>query len=351
MSRILGFAAATAAAPLAPFAFERREPRPGDVDIAILFCGVCHSDLHQARDEWGGAIFPMVPGHEIVGRVVRVGSDVAKFQVGDLVGVGCMVDSCRTCPSCAEGLENYCQQGFVGTYNAYERGTKTPTFGGYAQRIVVDQAFVLRVPASLPLSGVAPLLCAGVTTFAPLRAAGVGPGKRVGVVGLGGLGHMAVKYAKAFGAEVVLLTTSPQKLEDGRRLGADQAVLSTDRAQLKPLRGSLDFILDTVAAPHDLDTLLGLLARDGALHLVGVPDKNHPALNVGNLIFKRRKLQGSLIGGIAETQDTLDFSAAHGVVADVEVVPVGYINEAFARMQKNDVKYRFVLDMSTLASG
>jgi uncharacterized zinc-type alcohol dehydrogenase-like protein len=351
MVSTLAYAAHSATTPLAPFSLERREPLPSDVDIQILFCGVCHSDLHQARDEWGGSRFPMVPGHEIVGRVVRVGSAVTRFAVGDTVGVGCMVDSCRTCQSCGEGLENYCERGFAGTYNSLERDKVTPTQGGYAQRIVVDEAFVLRVSSALPAHGVAPLLCAGVTTFSPLRAAGVGPGMCVGVVGLGGLGHMAVKYAKALGAEVVLLTTSQNKIEDGKRLGAHDALLSTDRAQLKRVRGSLDFILDTVAAPHDLDALLGLLKRDGTLHLVGVPDKNHPALNVGNLIFRHRKLAGSLIGSIRETQDMLDFSAERGITADVEVVPVSYVNQAFDRMQKGDVKYRFVLDISTLTAG
>jgi alcohol dehydrogenase (NADP+) len=351
MTRAIGYAAPAAKAELSRYEFERRAPRASDVDIDILYCGVCHSDLHQARDEWGGSIFPMVPGHEIVGRVLAVGSAVTELVPGDLVGVGCMVDSCRTCPSCAEGLENYCELGFVPTYNGYERGTKTPTQGGYATRVVVDEAFVVRVPASIPLAGAAPLLCAGVTTYAPLKAAGIGPGKRVGVVGLGGLGHMAIKYARAFGAEVVLLTTSEGKRADGLRLGAHQAVLSTDKAQLKSVRGSLDFILDTVAAPHDLDALLNLLRRDGTLHLVGVPEKDHPAPKVANLIFKRRKLAGSLIGSIAETQEMLDYSAAHGIAAEVEVVPVSYVNEAFTRMLKNDVKYRFVLDLAELKGG
>ncbi|MDB4988222.1 MAG: zinc-binding dehydrogenase family protein [Myxococcaceae bacterium] len=343
-----GYAALTAKAPLAPFTFERREPREHDVQIAISHCGVCHSDVHQVRDEWGGSIFPMVPGHEIVGHVSQVGSGVSKFRVGDRVGVGCMVDSCGSCASCSDGEEQYCEKGFVGTYNSYEKDKQTKTYGGYADRIVVDEKFVLRVSDKLDLAGVAPLLCAGITTYSPLRHWKVGKGQRVGVVGLGGLGHMAVKFAHAFGAEVVLFTTSPNKAEDAKRLGADEVVISTDRAQMKAQRNRFDFILDTVAAPHDIDGMLNLLKRDGTLTLVGVPDQPHTPPNVATLVFKRRSLAGSLIGGIAETQEMLDYCAEHGIVSDIELIPIQKVNEAYDRMVKSDVKYRFVIDLASL---
>lgn len=350
MSTVLGYAAANAQSPLAPFSFERREPRARDVEIEILYCGVCHSDVHQARDEWGGSIFPMVPGHEIVGRVTRVGSDVKRFKAGDLAGVGCIVDSCRSCPSCAEGLEQYCQKGFTGTYNSRERDTQAPTYGGYATRIVVDEAYTLRISERLPLAGVAPLLCAGITTYSPLRHWGVGPGHKVGVVGLGGLGHMAVKLAHSFGAQVVLFTSSEHKVADARRLGAHEVVISRDRAAMKAHSRSFDFILNTVAAPHDLNAFLALLKRGGTMTLVGVPDKD-PTLKVGSLIFNRTHLAGSLIGGIAETQEMLDYCAAHDITADVEIIPIQQINEAFERMVRSDVKYRFVIDMASLRAG
>jgi alcohol dehydrogenase (NADP+) len=350
MSTVLGYAAANAQSPLAPFSFERREPRARDVEIEILYCGVCHSDVHQARDEWGGSIFPMVPGHEIVGRVTRTGSDVKRFKAGDLAGVGCIVDSCRSCPSCAEGLEQYCQKGFTGTYNSRERDTQAPTYGGYATRIVVDEAYTLRISERLPLAGVAPLLCAGITTYSPLRHWGVGPGHKVGVVGLGGLGHMAVKLAHSFGAQVVLFTSSEHKVADARRLGAHEVVISRDRAAMKAHSRSFDFILNTVAAPHDLNAFLALLKRGGTMTLVGVPDKD-PTLKVGSLIFNRTHLAGSLIGGIAETQEMLDYCAAHDITADVEIIPIQQINEAFDRMVRSDVKYRFVIDMASLRAG
>ncbi|MFP5358561.1 MAG: NAD(P)-dependent alcohol dehydrogenase [Gammaproteobacteria bacterium] len=350
MSTVLGYAAANAQSPLAPFSFERREPRARDVEIEILYCGVCHSDVHQARDEWGGSIFPMVPGHEIVGRVTRAGSDVKRFKAGDLAGVGCIVDSCRSCPSCAEGLEQYCQKGFTGTYNSRERDTQAPTYGGYATRIVVDEAYTLRISERLPLAGVAPLLCAGITTYSPLRHWGVGPGHKVGVVGLGGLGHMAVKLAHSFGAQVVLFTSSEHKVADARRLGAHEVVISRDRAAMKAHSRSFDFILNTVAAPHDLNAFLALLKRGGTMTLVGVPDKD-PTLKVGSLIFNRTHLAGSLIGGIAETQEMLDYCAAHDITADVEIIPIQQINEAFERMVRSDVKYRFVIDMASLRAG
>ena len=341
------YAAHNATTPLSPFSFERREPRAKDVLIDILYCGVCHSDVHQARDEWGGSMFPMVPGHEIVGRVASVGGSVSKFKAGDLVGVGCMVDSCRTCSSCAEGLEQYCEKGFTGTYNSKARDGEIQQ-GGYSDKIVVDEAFVLRVSSKLPLHAVAPLLCAGITTYSPLRHWKVGPGQKVGIVGLGGLGHMGVKLAASFGAHVVLFTTSESKREDALRLGAHEVVVSKNKDEMKPHANSFDFILNTVAAPHDLNAFSVLLKREGTMTLCGVPDKDHPPLKVGPLIFKRRNLSGSLIGGIAETQEMLDYCASKGIVSDVEVINIQSINEAYTRMVKSDVKYRFVIDMASL---
>jgi uncharacterized zinc-type alcohol dehydrogenase-like protein len=346
--KAFGYAAQDATTPLAPFSFERREPREKDVQIEILYCGVCHSDLHTVREEWGGTLFPSLPGHEIVGRVTKVGEGVQAFKVGDLVGVGCMVDSCRTCSSCREGLEQYCEVGFTGTYNGPEQGTGANTYGGYSDVIVVDESFVLRVPDGLDPAAAAPLLCAGITTYSPLRRWRVQPGQKVGVVGLGGLGHMAVKIARAMGAHVVLFTTSPNKREDALTLGAHEVVVSKDREAMKAHRNSFDFILDTVAAPHDLDSYLVLLARDGAMVLVGAPAEPHPATTVFNLIMKRRQLAGSLIGGIAETQEMLDFCAQHGITAEIEIIPIQQINEAYERMLKSDVKYRFVIDMASL---
>ena len=344
-----GYAAQSATSPLAPFAFERRDPGPADVQIDILFCGVCHSDLHTARGEWPGTSYPCVPGHEIVGRVARTGGQVARFKAGDLAGVGCLVDSCRKCASCAEGLEQYCENGFTGTYNGPEQGTGANTYGGYSNRIVVDEKFVLKIrhPES-QLAAVAPLLCAGITTWSPLRKWEVGPGQTVGVVGLGGLGHMGVKLARAIGAHVVMFTTSPNKAADAIRLGAHDVVVSTDRKAMAEQKNRFDFILNTVAAPHDLDPFLGMLKRDGSLVLVGAPSSPHPSPGVFNLILKRRSLAGSLIGGIAETQEMLDFCAEHGIVADIETIPIASINEAYERMLKSDVKYRFVIDMATL---
>jgi uncharacterized zinc-type alcohol dehydrogenase-like protein len=344
-----GYAAQSATSPLAPFAFERRDPGPVDVQIDIVYCGVCHSDLHTARSEWPGTRYPCVPGHEIVGRVARVGGQVSKFSMGDLVGVGCLVDSCRVCASCKEGLEQYCENGFTGTYNGPEQGTGNNTYGGYSNRIVVDEKFVLKVRhPEEQLAAVAPLLCAGITTWSPLRKWEVGPGQTVGVVGLGGLGHMGVKLARAIGANVVLFTTSPNKAADAIRLGAHEVVISTDRKAMAGQRNRFDFILDTVAAPHDLDPFLGMLKRDGSLVLVGAPSSPHPSTGVFNLIFKRRSLAGSLIGGIAETQEMLDFCAEHNIVSDIEVIPIAAINDAYERMLKSDVKYRFVIDMATL---
>ena len=343
-----GFAATSATNPLEPFSFERRDPGASDVQIEILYCGVCHSDIHMARGEWGNTVWPSLPGHEIVGRVTAVGADVQGFKTGDIAGVGCMVDSCRTCASCREGLEQYCEVGFTGTYNDPDR--KTPgqrTFGGYSKFIVVDQAFVLRVPDNLELAAVAPLLCAGITTFSPLRHWKVGPGQKVGVVGLGGLGHMALKLAHAMGAQVTLFTTSPNKAEDARRLGADHVVISKDPDAMAAERASFDFILDCVAARHDINVYLGLLKRDATLVQVGAPPEPLP-VQVFSLIFPRRNFAGSLIGGIAETQEMLDFCAAHSIVSDIEMIRMDQINEAFERVVSGDVKYRFVIDMETL---
>jgi alcohol dehydrogenase (NADP+) len=348
MSKSLGYAAQSATRPLAPFTFERREPGPRDVQIEILFCGVCHSDIHQARNEWQGSVYPVVPGHEIVGRVTKVGSQVQSFKTGDVAGVGVMVDSCRECASCAEGLEQYCENGFIFTYNSPDKHTGEMTYGGYSNQIVIDERFVLRVSEKLDLPAVAPLLCAGITASSPLRHWQVGAGNKVGIAGLGGLGHMGVKFAHAFGAHVVLFTTSPGKVEDARRLGADEVVVSKNPDEMKRHLNSFDFILDTVAAPHHLDVYLELLKRDGTLCLAGIPDNPHPSPSVANLVFKRRRVAGSLIGGIRETQEMLDFCAEQNIVSDIELIPIQKVNEAFERMLKGDVKYRFVIDMTSL---
>jgi uncharacterized zinc-type alcohol dehydrogenase-like protein len=342
-----GYAAAEARAPLRPFTFERRDPGPRDVVIEVLYCGVCHSDIHQARAEWGEASFPMVPGHEIVGRVSAVGDDVRRFAAGDLAGVGCFVDSCRACSSCARGLEQYCLGHLSLTYNGTEQDQVTPTFGGYSERIVVDEAYTLKVPASLPLERVAPLLCAGITTYSPLKRWHVGPGQTLGVVGLGGLGHMAVKLGAAFGADVTVFSTSPTKAPDARRLGAHAFQATRDPAALEPLAGTLDVIIDTVAAPHDLNLYLELLKLDGTLVLVGAPEK---PLEVGafSVIPRRRTLAGSMIGGIAETQEMLDFCGSRGIAADVEVIRADQLDQAYERMIKGDVRYRFVVDAASL---
>jgi alcohol dehydrogenase (NADP+) len=343
-----GYAAQNPATPLAPFEFKRRDLRELDVRIDVLFCGVCHSDLHQARNEWRNTLYPVVPGHEIVGRVAEVGKGVTRYKVGELVGVGCLVDSCRTCASCAEGLEQYCENGFVGTYNGVDRVSGDVTFGGYSTELVVDEAFVLRVPENLDAAGAAPLLCAGITTYSPLRTWGAGPGKKVGIVGLGGLGHMGVKLAHAMGAHVVLFTTSPSKIEDGKRLGADEVVISKDPGQMQAHANSFDLIVNTVAAQHDLNPFIELLKRDGTMTLVGAPEHDHPSPQVFNLIMKRRRLAGSLIGGIAETQEMLDFCGQHGITSDIEMIKMQDINNAYERMLKSDVKYRFVIDIDSL---
>lgn len=348
-SKSAAYAALSATSPLAPFAIDRRDLGPHDVHIDILFCGVCHSDLHTARGEWPGITFPVVPGHEIVGRVSALGSEVTRFRLGQHAAVGCLVDSCRTCGNCAVGLEQYCQQGATFTYaspDAHLPGQST--YGGYARSIVVDERFVLRVPEQPNLAAVAPLLCAGITTYSPLRHWQAGPERKVGIVGLGGLGHMGVKLSHAFGAHTVLFTTSESKAEDARRLGADEVVLSRDAAAMQRQAGSFDFILDTVAAPHDLDAYTHLLRRDGTLCLVGAPAAPHPSPGIWNLLLGRRSIAGSAIGGLPETQEMLDFCAARGIVSDVELIPIQQINEAYERMLRGDVRYRFVIDMSTL---
>ena len=346
----LGYAAYSATTPLAPWTFDRRDPGPADVQIDILFCGICHSDLHTVRGEWGAAKFPQVPGHEIVGRVTATGSGVSTFKAGDLVGVGCFVDSCRTCNSCKEGLEQYCEKGATGTYGSTEKETGKPTQGGYSTTIVVNQEFVLRVPEGLDPAAAAPLLCAGITTFSPLREWKAGPGKNVGVVGLGGLGHMGVKLAKAMGAHVTMFTTSPGKVADAERLGADAVVISRDPAAMRKVRNTFDLILDTVSAPHDLDQELGLLRRDGTIVLLGGSPEPHPAPSVWPFITGRRRLAGSLVGGIPETQEMLDFCAAKGIGSDIELIRADYINEAYERMLRSDMKYRFSIDMASLTA-
>lgn len=350
MRTIRAYSAASETAPLAASTIQRRDFTDNDVQIEILFCGVCHSDLHQVRNEWRDTMptqYPCVPGHEIVGRVRAAGSAVSKFKPGDLAAVGCMVDSCGQCGMCRSGEEVYCQSGAVFTYNSPDKHTGGYTFGGYAQEIVVDQRFVLRVPENLDLAGIAPLLCAGITTYSPLRRWNVAPGQKVGVVGLGGLGHMAVKFAKAFGAQVVLFTTSPNKIDDGMRLGASEVVVSKDSGAMMKHAGSFDFILDCVSAEHDLNIYLQLLKIDATLTLVGAPEKPLPVGSF-NLIFGRKRLSGSAIGGIPETQEMLDFCGKHGITADIEIIPIQKINEAYDRLVKSDVKYRFVIDMATL---
>ena len=342
-----GFSTEAADRPLAYSTFNRRDPGARDIEIKIRYCGVCHSDLHTARNEWGNTVFPCVPGHEIVGTVTRVGSEVKGFKAGDVAGVGCLVDSCRTCSNCKDGLEQYCENGFTGTYNGPDKHLGGMTMGGYSSHIVVDQDFVLHIPKNLDLAAVAPLLCAGITTYSPLRHWKVGPGQKVGIVGLGGLGHMGVKIAHAMGAYVVLFTTSPGKAEDARRLGADEVVISRDGDAMAKHAQSFDFILDTVAAQHDIDVLLGLLKRDGTMTQVGAPEKPLSVMAF-SVIFKRRNFAGSLIGGLPETQEMLDFCAEHNIVSDIEIIPIQKIEEAYERMLKSDVKYRFVIDMATL---
>ncbi len=343
------YAAQNATTALAPFSIQRREPRANDVQIEILYCGVCHSDLHQARNEWPdfATTYPCVPGHEIVGKVTKVGSGVKKFKVGDLAAVGCLVDSCRSCSNCKKGFEQYCSAFPTFTYNAPDKISGGVTLGGYSDRIVVDEGYVLKISPKADLAATAPLLCAGITTYSPLKHWKAGPGKKVGIVGLGGLGHMGVKFARAFGAHVVLFTTSPNKIEDGKRLGAHEVVVSKNADEMAKHAGSLDFLLDTVSGNHDINTYLSLLTLDGTLCQVGVPEKPM-SVGVFHLIMGRRSFAGSAIGGIAETQEMLDFCVEHNVASDVEIIPIQKVNEAYDRLLKGDVKYRFVIDMASL---
>lgn len=347
MHDVRAYSAVHSTSPLAPTSVARREPTPTDIEIEILYCGVCHSDLHQARNEWHNTVYPCVPGHEIVGRVKSTGTGVTRFKAGDLAAVGCMVDSCGVCPECKDHHEQFCQKGATWTYNGTDKYTGGPTFGGYSESIVVEESFALRVPANLDLAAVAPLLCAGITTYSPLRHWKVGKGQKVGIVGLGGLGHMAVKFASAFGAHVVLFTTSPNKKDDALRLGAHEVVLSRNPEEMAAHAGSFDFILDCVSADHDLNAYLQLLKRDGTLTLVGVPEKPLPIASF-NLILGRRRLSGSPIGSIPETQEMLDFCGEHGITSDIEIIPIQNVNEAYDRLLKQDVKYRFVIDMASL---
>jgi uncharacterized zinc-type alcohol dehydrogenase-like protein len=347
MQKTNAFATHNSNTPLAPFTFDRREPLANDVQIEILYCGVCHSDIHQVRNEWGNARYPMVPGHEIIGKVTAIGTAVTGFKVGETVGVGCLVDSCRVCHDCKDNQEQFCNAPTF-TYNSADNISGGNTYGGYSTWIVVDQHFVLHVTDKLDPAAAAPLLCAGITTYSPLRHWRISKGDKVGIVGLGGLGHMGVKFARAMGAHVVLFTTSANKVDDALRLGAHEVVISTDAEAMQRHLLSFDFILNTVSAPHNLDSFTELLKRDGTLCLVGVPDQPHPSPSVGNLIFKRRQIAGSLIGGIKETQEMLDFCAAHNIVSDIEIIPIQEINNAYERMMKSDVKYRFVIDLASL---
>lgn len=347
MTPTKAYAAQSAKDQLKPFEISRREPGPHDVQFDIMYCGVCHSDLHQARNEWHGTTYPIVPGHEIVGRVTKVGAKVSKFREGDLAAVGCLVDSCRECDCCKQGLEQFCRNGSTGTYNGKDKVSGGMTYGGYSKRIVVDESFVLKVPGNLPVEKVAPLLCAGITTYSPLRHWKVGKGHKVAVVGLGGLGHMAVKFAASFGADVTMLSTSASKEQDARHLGAHHFALTKDPEQMKALAGSFDFIIDTVSAPHNYNDYLNLLNVNGVMICVGVPPT--PAEILGfNLLRNRRSIAGSSIGGLPETQEMLDYCGAHNITPDVEMIKMDYINEAYERMLKGDVKYRFVIDMASL---
>ncbi|PKO93294.1 MAG: hydroxyacid dehydrogenase [Betaproteobacteria bacterium HGW-Betaproteobacteria-10] len=348
--KVSGFAAQSASDALAPFRFERRDPRPDDVEIEILYCGVCHSDLHMARNDWGWSFYPMVPGHEIIGRVVGLGAAVTRFKLGENVGIGCMVDSCQHCAACEQGLEQYCEEGHTLTYGSKDRIDGMTTYGGYSEKIVATERFVVKVPENLNLAGAAPLLCAGITTWSPLRHWQVGPGSKVAIVGLGGLGHMGIKLAKALGAEVTLLTRSPGKASDARRLGADHIVLSSEDAEMAAVKNRFDLIIDTVPCQHDVNPYLPTLALNGTLVLVGLLGDLAPTLSTVPLILGRKAVAGSVIGGIAETQEMLDFCGQHGITSEIEVIKMQEINAAYERMLKNEVKYRFVIDMASLKS-
>lgn len=344
---VKAFGTEAAKAPLSQMGINRRDVTPHDVEIDILYCGVCHSDLHTARNEWHGTVYPCVPGHEIVGKVVRIGDHVSKFKVGDMVGVGCMVDSCRECEYCKEGQEQFCEEGNIQTYNSPDKFLGTQTFGGYSEKVVVDENYVLHIPENLDPAAAAPLLCAGITTYSPLRHWNIGPGKKVGIVGIGGLGHMGIKIAKAMGAQVVAFTTSESKFAEAKRLGADEVVLSKDEKQMTAYRGKLHFILDAVSAEHDINAYLNLLRVDGSLALVGAPEHPLPVAAF-SVIIGRKSFAGSMIGGIAETQEMLDFCGKHNITADIEMINMQQINDAYERLLKGDVKYRFVIDMASL---
>lgn len=349
--KAFGYATQSAESQLAPFSFERREPRPEDVGIDILYCGVCHSDIHSARNEWGGTTYPFVPGHEIIGRVSEVGANVTSYKVGDLVGVGCLVDSCRHCQSCHDGLEQYCENGWTATYNSEDKIGGTPhtvTYGGYSDKITVDQRFVLRVPENLDPAAAAPLLCAGITTYSPLKHWKVGPGQRIGIIGLGGLGHMGVKFAHAMGAHVVMITTSPEKGQDAKKLGADDILISKDAEAMADAAGTFDFLLNTIPVGHDTDPYMNLLKRDGTMVIVGAVETLTHTSGVP-FIFRRRSMAGSLIGGLPETQEMLDFCGEHNITCDIEMIAMKDVNVAYDRTVAGDVKYRFVIDMATLA--
>ena len=348
MYKAIGYAAQSATAPLAPMNFERRSPRADDVAIEILYCGVCHSDIHQARNEWGIAVYPLMPGHEIVGKVTAVGADVSRYKVGDKVGVGCMVDSCRQCEACNADLEQYCLEGPTQTYASKDRVDGSITMGGYSDSIVVSERFVVRIPEKLDLASAAPILCAGITTYSPLKHYNVKPGDKVGILGMGGLGHMGIKFAKAMGAEVTLFTRSEAKAEEGRRQGADHVIVSTDAKQMAAAAGHFDFLLDTIPVQHDLNPYLQTLRFDGVHILVGLVEPVEPPVHAANLVTKRRVLAGSMIGGMAETQEVLDFCAEHGITCDIEMLDIRNINDAFTRVVAGDVKYRFVIDMASL---
>ena len=348
MPKAIGYAAQSSTSALAPFSFERRAPRADDVAIEILYCGVCHSDIHQARNEWGIALYPLVPGHEIVGKVTAVGAEVSSYRVGDLVGVGCMVDSCRHCEACSADLEQYCLEGPTMTYATPDRVDGSVTLGGYSDSIVVSERFVVRIPETLDPASAAPILCAGITTYSPLKHYGVKPGDKVGVLGMGGLGHMGIKFAKALGAEVTVFTRSQAKVEEARRQGADHVIVSTDGEQMAAAAGRFNFLLDTIPVQHDLNPYLETLRFDGVHILVGLIEPMDPAVHAANLVLKRRVIAGSLIGGIAETQEVLEFCAKHNITCDIEMLDIQHINEAYERMIKGDVKYRFVIDMASL---
>lgn len=347
MIKSKGYAASDKDSALAPYTFTRREPGDNDIQIEVLYCGVCHSDIHTVRNEWGGTIYPVVPGHEIVGRVVKTGKDVKGFKEGDLAGVGCLVDSCKECHNCKDGLEQYCENGPVFTYSSYEKNSKTVTYGGYSNNIVVSQDFVLHIPENLPIEATAPLLCAGITTYSPMRHWKMGKGHKIGVIGLGGLGHMAVKFGVSFGAEVTLLSTSPEKEQDAKKLGAHHFVLTTNKAQVQAMNNKLDFIIDTVSAPHEYPFYLNMLKTNGAMILLGVPPVPSE-VHAFNLIGNRRTIAGSLIGGLPETQEMLNYCGEHNITSDVEVIRICEINEAYERMICGEVHYRFVIDMASL---